>query len=153
MQNIFEIEMPNLPGLNIEMIKHFVFDTANKRNFPVAFEKCQKDSVIAYHPEHQDDYLHLKITYWTEGNFAVVGGSFVGKSKQNMQQTYRKVSGRQLTAGYIASLFNLNNSTEMFFRSLVSGIRSSAYSEEKYNAEIYYYQRLIAICKETFNIC
>lgn len=138
--------------VSLETIKSAVSDLAKQNGVPVAFYTDEAkeggifgdtySALVAYHPEHRNDYFNMAMILTKQGNFGTVSVFAAGKSKQ-MNKFARSEAAKEGRRGQSMS-FKVGSM-------VASGIMNMGKSKQKLQEEQAYYEIILNIIGAALN--
>lgn len=138
--------------VTLETIKGAITDLAQQNGIPVAFYTDEaKDgglfgdtyaALVAYHPEHRNDYFNMAMILTKQGNFGTVSVHAAGKSKQ-MNKFARSEAAKEMRQGQSMS-FKVGSM-------VASGLMNMGKSKQKLQEEQMYYEIVLEIIGAALN--
>ncbi|WP_080797828.1 hypothetical protein [Arabiibacter massiliensis] len=139
-------------NVNLDNIKSAISDLASQNQIPIAFYKDEakaggmfSDAVpvlVAYHPEHRNDYFNMAIVLSKQGTFGSAAVYAAGKSKQ-MNKFVRSEANKEARRGQPLSV-KLGNAA-------VSGLMNMGKSKQKLQEEQMYYEIVLGLIGTALN--
>ncbi|NLQ13030.1 hypothetical protein HGI81_04110 [Olsenella sp. KGMB02461] len=138
--------------VTLQNIKEAITDLAQQNGVPVAFYTDDaKDgglfgntytALVAYHPEHRNDYFNMAMLLTKQGNFGTVTVYAAGKSKQ-MNKFARSETAREMRRGQSMS-YQIGNM-------ISSGLMNMGKSKQKLQEEQAYYEIILNVIDAALN--